>query len=478
MADSAPVLDGPNDTGVQVDLDTSGQSTSAPTTNNVCTDTCKFKTKRSGKQHDMIQCSVCAQWYHTDCVGLKKGDPVGVWPCTSCRHIPEQIKTIVESLSTLTAAMNNISNINSNLTKQYETKYAECVCLRNENIGLKAQLADLTTTHYAQKPDLVIGDSLLRGINQTKLARTHVTSLPGARIRDVASNLARTETKYNRIVICAGTNDCNNEINIDATTEHLDHLLQVATERVACGSNVVLSSIPPRTDDVVRQQRVEELNTILQDVSAKVGVTFMSNDQSFRLADGQPNDGYLCKDGLHLNYRGTSRLIDNLRLTKLPAEDSKPVDNNERQTHSSKRKRAPVPSHQRRHDTDNNDSGNTTNYTINDGGDGEDTGEFSQPWTRVKYKARKALTTQNARNNSNNRSNKQKLRLSEHDIHNTPGRDSRRRSYSDVTRSTMTCEFCAEPGHSTRDCGFGDYATCRQCFQQGHKQKFCHAYTG
>ena len=256
MADSAPVLDGPNDTGVQVDLDTSGQSTSAPTTNNVCTDTCKFKTKRSGKQHDMIQCSVCAQWYHTDCVGLKKGDPVGVWPFTSCRHIPEQIKTIVESLSTLTAAMNNISNINSNLTKQYETKYAEC--------------------------------------------------------------LARTENKYNRIVICAGTNDCNNEIDIDATTEHLDHLLQqVATERVACGSNVVLSSIPPRTDDVVRQQRVEEFNTILEDVSAKVGVTFISNDKSFRLADGQPHDGYLCKDGLHLNYRGISRLIDNLRLTKL-----------------------------------------------------------------------------------------------------------------------------------------------------------------
>ena len=283
--------------------------------------------------------------------------------------------------------MNNISNININLTKQYETKYAECTCLRNENIELKVQLADLTTKHYAQKPDLVIGDSLLRGIHQTKLARTHVTSLPGAKIKDVASNLARTENKYNRIVICTGTNDCNNDINIDAITEHLDHLLQVATERVACGSNVVVSSIPPTTEYVIRQQRVEELNTILQDMSAKVGVTFISNDKSFRLADRQPNDGYLCKDGLHLNYRGTSRLIDNLRLTKLPAEDSKPVDNNERQTHSSKRKRAPVPSHQRRLDTDNNDTGNTTNNTINDGGDGEDTGEFSQPWTRVKSKA-------------------------------------------------------------------------------------------
>ena len=317
----------------------------------------------------------------------------------SSRHIPERIKNIVESISTLTAVMNNISNINNNLTKQYETKDAECTCLRNENIELKAQLAVLTTKHYAQKPDLVIGDSLLRGINQTKLARTHVTSLPGAKIKDVASNLARTENKYNSIVICAGTNDCNNDINIDATTEHLEHLLQVAIERVACGRNVLVSSIPPRTDDVIRQQRVEELNTILQDVSPKVRVTFISNNKSFRLADGQPNDGYLCKDGLHLNYRETSRLIDNLRLAKLPAEDSKPVDNNERQTHSSKRKRAPVPSHQRRHDTANNDRGNTTNNTINDGGDREDTGEFSQPfWTRVKSKAGKALTTQNARN--------------------------------------------------------------------------------
>ena len=144
--------------------------------------------------------------------------------------------------------MNNISNINNNLTKQYETKDYECTCLRNENIELKAQLTDLTTKHYAQKPDLVIGDSLLRGINQTKLARTHVPSLPGAKIKYVASNLARTENKYNSIVICAGTNDCNNDINIDATTEHLEHLIQVATERVAGGRNVLVSSIPPRTD--------------------------------------------------------------------------------------------------------------------------------------------------------------------------------------------------------------------------------------
>ena len=238
---------------------------------------------------------------------------------------------------------------------------------------LKAQLADLMTKHYAQKQDLLIGDSLLKGIKQTKLIRTNVTSIPGAKIKDDASNLAQTENRYNRIVICAGTNNCKNDINIDETTEHLEHLLHVATERVGCGSNVCVSSIPPRTDDVIRQQRVGELNTIIQDVSAKVGLKFIANDKLFRLADGQPNDGYLCKDRLRLNYRGTSRLVDNLRLAKLPADTSKPAGNNGREMNSSKRKHAPVLSAQRQHDNDDNYWDNTTKTTINDDNDRDNT---------------------------------------------------------------------------------------------------------
>ena len=149
-------------------------------------------------------------------------------------------------------------------------------------------------------------------------------------------------------------------------------------------------------------------------------MTYTSNDRSFRLADGQPNYGYLCKDGLQINSRGTSRFIDNLRQAKLPTEDSKPAGNNEGQTVSSKRKRAPVPSRQRRHDNDNNDRGNTNNNTINDGRDDDDADEFSQPfWTKAKSKAGRA-TPQHARNNNNNnnnRHNKQLSRISDHGTH-------------------------------------------------------------
>ena len=84
--------------------------------------------------------------------------------------------------------------------------------------------------------------------------------------------------------------------------------------------DVVVSSIPPRTDSTRAQQRVEELNSILQETSTTFGAQFISNDTSFRLADGLPNEGYLSADGLHLNYRGTNRLATNLGLTSAGQE--------------------------------------------------------------------------------------------------------------------------------------------------------------
>ena len=112
---------------------------------------------------------------------------------------------------------------------------------------------------------------------------TSVRSLSGAKIKDISN-------RYKKVVICAGTNDCSRDnFNIDTVAEQFGELLQVATNKVAGVDNVLVSSIPPRTDNVAHQQRVEELNTALQDLAIKAGANFVSNDKSFRLADGQPN---------------------------------------------------------------------------------------------------------------------------------------------------------------------------------------------
>ena len=71
------------------------------------------------------------------------------------------------------------------------------------------------------------------------------------------------------------------------------------------------------TNSTIAQLRVEELNSVLQENSTTLGAKLISNDTSFRLADGLPNDGYLSADGLHLNYRGTIRLATKHRLIRL-----------------------------------------------------------------------------------------------------------------------------------------------------------------
>ena len=47
-----------------------------------CMNNCKFARRHVG---EMLQCSHCAEWFHLDCVGIKKTDPVGVWPCSDFR---------------------------------------------------------------------------------------------------------------------------------------------------------------------------------------------------------------------------------------------------------------------------------------------------------------------------------------------------------------------------------------------------------
>ena len=83
----------------------------------------------------MTRCSLCMVWYHDQCVGLDKDEPVGVWLCVMCRQVPqglqdnlidiktdaEQLKeasnSIITILNTLsTEVTKNIQGINDKLT--------------------------------------------------------------------------------------------------------------------------------------------------------------------------------------------------------------------------------------------------------------------------------------------------------------------------------------------------------------------------
>ena len=127
-------------------------------------------------------------------------------------------------------------------------------------------------------------------------------SMSGATIGDVHDELSTDDKLYKTFFVCAGTNDCSkSEMDVEVVNENVSTLLLVAQAKVAAPNDVIVSSIPPRTDSTIAQQRVEELDSVLQETSTTLGAEFISNNTSFRLADGLPNDGYLSADGLHLN---------------------------------------------------------------------------------------------------------------------------------------------------------------------------------
>ena len=76
-----------------------------------CCNTCSVKSKPR-KSHPMTRCSLCMVWFHDQCVGLDKDEPVGVWLCLSCRQIPQgpqdnisDIKTDVDQLKMSTKSI-------------------------------------------------------------------------------------------------------------------------------------------------------------------------------------------------------------------------------------------------------------------------------------------------------------------------------------------------------------------------------------
>ena len=95
-----------------------------------CINNCKFARRHVG---EMLQCSHCAEWFHLDCVGIKKTDPVGVWPCPSCRlqssilqqclGMLEDMKIQINSMQqTQHALVNEVAQLKKNNTDAISKK--------------------------------------------------------------------------------------------------------------------------------------------------------------------------------------------------------------------------------------------------------------------------------------------------------------------------------------------------------------------
>lgn len=258
-----------------------------------------------------------------------KNDTAVVWNCASCRKMPKQVSDLCSTVKSLhdlvihlTDSVRQLHDVNKAQNMKLAAMETTMHTLQTENenlrkicLGKTFSSAMTSQADADEEKHLLIGDSLLRSVDPGKLKGTEVISISGGKTADALQRLSDLNENYKSVTICIGTNDCSStSFDAEETSTTYKELVQSAIEKTADCTRVTVASIPPRLDNSENQNRVELLNAGICSIANETGCCFSNNDAAFSLADGTPNDGYLCRDGLHLNSAGTNKLLKALKV--------------------------------------------------------------------------------------------------------------------------------------------------------------------
>ena len=156
----------------------------------------------------------------------------------------------------------------------------------------------------SRKSVIVIGDSLLNGIDDRGLCKHHnvkVRPHPGATTRDIADHVKPVaRRKPDMVIIHCGTNDFTNDVD---TTKHLKEVVQILKEETP-HSKIVMSAAIMRRDRQGMKKKIDELNCKIKAVCVEQRLDFFN--------DSNVDNSCLGQKGLHLNLRGNAAFANNL----------------------------------------------------------------------------------------------------------------------------------------------------------------------
>ena len=286
-----------------------------------CDSDCKHNgaASKGGKALEMVRCCFCMRWFHANCMKDKNETFENIWNCLTCRMMPTQITTLLASLSQLTCVVNELKDEQEKLkaeTTALKCEISELKCKFDEmkNSQTYSSVVQNNNPSTQTRNSLLIGDSVIRDIDQEKLSETTVKCLPGATIKRVHDELQKIDPteSHSKIFIVAGTNDyAKEDKTIQDTIEQFSNLLSYACSKA---DDVVVSSICPRQDISRNEEDLAAFNAGLQSLCEDKGCVFVDHTQTFTLGDGSVNEGFLLNKGPHLSRAGSNRLAKNLKL--------------------------------------------------------------------------------------------------------------------------------------------------------------------
>lgn len=387
---------------------------------NFCVESC-------GRVNDnkTVSCLLCAKDYHRVCVNIKSTAANPAFTCQDCRSMFVVIKTIANDITVLNGNINVQTKLLEKKLHDIETMNTK---LSQENASLKEQVTSLTTLiqtsqwhsfrNNGNKKELLLSDSTLATIDESKLLDTDIISISGAKIDTLAEEVEKlSNAKYERITIMVGSNDINdskeNEDSQDLIPK-FTNLLDKAKNKSNC---VTVSSVCPRLDNAENQTKIDTLNQHIEVMCTDNDCNFANHKQIFTLEDGSINDGYLVGGkGPLLTKSGVNKLARNLKLRiKQDVKDiTKPQPSNSNKNYRGK----PHMTGKRRDATPNNQT-----------------------------RHRDRVTPMYRREENRNYQNEE------------------------VTYSSQACYYCNEEGHSMQRCRHKGPVKCHLCGKEGHKQK-------
>ena len=386
---------------------------------------------KANKKLDMLRCCVCMNWFHKECIS-ELGPFEDVWNCGKCRTVPSVIFELLNELKQLRSDIKELKKDHDDVKGTLTVVSNTCTSLKEENNTLKQQVGSLiqdlqskqwSCFHDTDRPSLVLGDSHVKDIDETKLKNTKVVSVTGGKVADVLSHLKDADDMYSNIVVCVGTNDCGADNFVaDQVVDSFKAVIDVAKTRVSDPKQISISIIPPRIDSEKTQEHVDTLNACLYSVAEDKHVSYINNDLTFKLSDKSPNDGYLQADGVNLTHKGINRLAKNLKLKSASnCKNGNVVRINPPKRSSPPQKR---PDYNQHNEVDANDG-----------------------WTVARNRRRSHYK-------------------------NTP-QQSRDVNTNQRTNSERRCWLCGETNHVSHSCRHGQKITCHKCYGLGHKAKHC-----